>query len=989
MSDSNHTGITSPIMMDVYDTDQTSTPHKGVVIQHRYSFPARKFVVGGFQHNQRLRNASLFAPALATTTESSDISASPKGGTNTLSDIQNAKPNNTDDEHESQRVTDLMDPKLRELIKSVEQFIVQQRETMTRIDSLITEHVTGVSQQLASCGDMSLAAWKSELLKLDHTLQELQFRKQSIIAKTEQLAEFCLVSEKLQNDYAALLERQSSFPNVLIEYDYNSFRQLFIPPRAGRVEDIKVHVRQHVEAFYDNCVIIKPATDSKVTSSKRRLFKCVWAIIQVNQQAASAHLYKNSHKTSKSSNSLRSRDSRRPSLQDSFTNLSTDDCVLASVRISEYNSRSTVGDMRFQVSSNVESSTEFVNDVRRRMKKHHRKTGLATLTLAALSHSGSGHHLAAADRKTAMGLDDTGTHVVPPTRHDLSLDVDSKQTHDAFFDTLESPTFSDGTYDNSDGGMYRSDSYRRRANISTWHNRHVSKDQVLEMEGIKFLKERELGRSPKAKKQHKNKNKNKKKNKKKKADVVVTPVKKYGRRWMKKRKREIRRNNKHFEMTCDMMVGLRTVVLLNPRKNFANGLDTPPKDSDFSGTTSAIFPQDGSDTTPPHGFAEFEFKDYAGPIFARLRAKAGLTDEEYLASLASGLPYLDFVSNSKSGSFFFYTHDKRFMIKSQPQDESKFLRNNLKEYYQHIMKYPNSLISQIYGMHRVRVHKRKVHFIIMANVFKTHKQIHKRFDLKGSTVGRAATRREKLQLCPVLKDLDFADTYIQLGPKRDTFLKQLEADARFLERLNIMDYSLLVGIHQRNESANNKADAEASLKQMMHDADTKEHELMPVDTTDDGAITSNQSDSNSQSIRASRTQRLYGLSDAEVPAMSTHQRDPKVQSYMQQVAGVEPGARFDRRQSVSHRRRNSYFDHLRRGSQFKRQDGGVYSSHHDRAGPLAIYYFGIIDILQNYNVRKKAEHFVKSFVNDSNEISAVSPQAYADRFIKFLSSHVI
>lgn len=34
-------------------------------------------------------------------------------------------------------------------------------------------------------------------------------------------------------------------------------------------------------------------------------------------------------------------------------------------------------------------------------------------------------------------------------------------------------------------------------------------------------------------------------------------------------------------------------------------------------------------------------------------------DEDYLASIAGDLPYLDFVSNSKSGMFFFYTYDKR------------------------------------------------------------------------------------------------------------------------------------------------------------------------------------------------------------------------------------------------------------------------------------------------------------------------------------------
>ena len=37
----------------------------------------------------------------------------------------------------------------------------------------------------------------------------------------------------------------------------------------------------------------------------------------------------------------------------------------------------------------------------------------------------------------------------------------------------------------------------------------------------------------------------------------------------------------------------------------------------------------------------------------------------------------------------------------------------------------------------------------------------------------------------------------QLGTKRHLFMEQLEKDASFLASLNIMDYSLLIGIHDR------------------------------------------------------------------------------------------------------------------------------------------------------------------------------------------------
>lgn len=49
-----------------------------------------------------------------------------------------------------------------------------------------------------------------------------------------------------------------------------------------------------------------------------------------------------------------------------------------------------------------------------------------------------------------------------------------------------------------------------------------------------------------------------------------------------------------------------------------------------------------------------------------------------------------------------------------------------------------------------------------------------------------------------------------------------------------------------------------------------------------------------------------------------------------------------------------------------------------------VLYLGIIDILQEYNMKKKIEHACKSFQFDSISISAVDPTFYADRFLKFI-----
>jgi 1-phosphatidylinositol-4-phosphate 5-kinase len=53
-----------------------------------------------------------------------------------------------------------------------------------------------------------------------------------------------------------------------------------------------------------------------------------------------------------------------------------------------------------------------------------------------------------------------------------------------------------------------------------------------------------------------------------------------------------------------------------------------------------------------------------------------------------------------------------------------------------------------------------------------------------------------------------------------------------------------------------------------------------------------------------------------------------------------------------------------------------------------VLYIGIIDILQKYNTRKKIEHAYKSIKYKYNplSISAVQPQFYSERFLKFVGT---
>lgn len=107
----------------------------------------------------------------------------------------------------------------------------------------------------------------------------------------------------------------------------------------------------------------------------------------------------------------------------------------------------------------------------------------------------------------------------------------------------------------------------------------------------------------------------------------------------------------------------------------------------------------------------------------------------------------------------------------------------------------------------------------MHTIFRTMNVLHEKYDLKGSAEGRKSTLPASPHpkttasvsllsyrvwlLCslvnskssiPTLRDLDM-QIRICLADCRGPFLAQLDADTKFLESLNLMDYSLLVGVH--------------------------------------------------------------------------------------------------------------------------------------------------------------------------------------------------
>ena len=171
-------------------------------------------------------------------------------------------------------------------------------------------------------------------------------------------------------------------------------------------------------------------------------------------------------------------------------------------------------------------------------------------------------------------------------------------------------------------------------------------------------------------------------------------------------------------------------------------------------------------------------------------------------------------SEGKSGSFFYYSFDGKYMVKTISHTEHRFFRHILEKYYSHMVQNRDTMLVRFLGAHKIRqgkhskVGSKSIYFVVMGNLFDTPLKIHRRYDLKGSWVGRlcvigAGVRHstkdaDRGDTARALKDLDIVDLdeHIRLDEKTTAlFQSQLEKDSRFLAECGIIDYSLLLGLH--------------------------------------------------------------------------------------------------------------------------------------------------------------------------------------------------
>ena len=306
---------------------------------------------------------------------------------------------------------------------------------------------------------------------------------------------------------------------------------------------------------------------------------------------------------------------------------------------------------------------------------------------------------------------------------------------------------------------------------------------------------------------------------------------------------------------------------------------------------------------------KWEIEDYSPKIFQGIRDHFKVNQSEYeltfspeslIGNLLIGkLKNLRTFSNSgRGGGVFFSTENGKYFVKTIPDEELLLFRKILGSYYDHILSYPNTLITRFYGLYRIRQSTANnwMSFVVMENLFVDPQALglalHETYDLKGSTVNRNAKIDGNVDRSTyALKDNDFKRS-INVGPRaKAVLLQQVECDTRWMESHNICDYSLLVGFHSRE---------------------------------------------------------YFGEDD-----------EPFDKYVIKNFQNQKPN----------------------QSSIFRQFNGGMLS-----LDCREIYFIGIIDILTEFNFKKKSEKIVKSLYYDASKISAMEPTPYRRRYVKYVSS---
>ncbi|KAL9643767.1 hypothetical protein ABK040_016069 [Willaertia magna] len=412
------------------------------------------------------------------------------------------------------------------------------------------------------------------------------------------------------------------------------------------------------------------------------------------------------------------------------------------------------------------------------------------------------------------------------------------------------------------------------------------------------------------------------------------------------------------------------------------------------------------------------FVDYAPFVFKHIRHLSGVSEKSYMMSLGpeqilgnlllGNLSTLsERITDGKSGSLFFYSSDQRFLVKTITKYEVTCLKRILPYYYHHLKTNPDSLITRILGFYEMTVNKEsdKVFFIVMANIFPNTKVLSELYDLKGSTHNRTNPDG----FCK--KDLDLIEKQrkFKIGAVNHLYyLSILEKDIEFLSKCNVLDYSLLVGVHKVKTGTIILNSVGASATSSVF---TMSNAAMEKSTVTSDMITNDNNNNNilnntSSSVVSGSVTSTGFLSEIETTvSISLNEGDENILLSTPPTTATTILNNSINNNNTNNNNSNSSSSTISNNSSWERKRSGSVStlkySRFTRNNkcvcaipssildemtdePQEIYYIGIIDILTEFNFKKEAEYNLNIMTGKGESSSAIPPKPYSNRFLKFM-----
>lgn len=368
----------------------------------------------------------------------------------------------------------------------------------------------------------------------------------------------------------------------------------------------------------------------------------------------------------------------------------------------------------------------------------------------------------------------------------------------------------------------------------------------------------------------------------------------------------------------------------------------------------------------PHSYLvnkAFDFVTYRPATFAQIRELCAPDASTFAASFTTAAApaddeMIERFTEGRSGSFFYFTHDQKYLVKTVEKGDQASLDAILPYYLQHLERYPRSLLPRFLGLYAIRLspEQRFITFIVMENVFSRAGALSPSlncelvFDLKGSTVDRRVVPASAslFSVSGTLKDMDLRDPIAIGDVAKSAVQSQLTSDVTFLNAHNLMDYSLLLGVFRTDDNG--------VLSRL-----PSGEEACLLDGIAQKFMLKNHSNRN-EGDKAE---------EEEVVEKEEKEKEPWAEE-----VGSEEG---DVQISMENKR-------LSVGSAVvsERHRLASHSAGGAGQGGRIVYFGGIIDVLQRYTLTKRLENLGKRMLlcKDGHGISAVEPDEYALRFLR-------